>query len=53
MKLPRLELHMAAFLGDTNKGHDVSGLEVLRGRKLEPPLPSPQSQNNDILCLYR
>lgn len=53
MKLPCLELHMAAFLEDTKKGHDVPGLEMLRGRKLEPPLPSSLSQNNDNLCLYR
>lgn len=45
MKLPHLELHIAGVLEDTNKGHDVPGLEMLRGRKLEPPLTSSQSQN--------
>lgn len=45
MKLPHLELHIAGVLEDTNKGHDVPGLEMLRGRKLEPLLTSSQSQN--------
>lgn len=40
-----MELHITGVLEDTNKGHDVPGLEMLRGRKLEPLLTLSQSQN--------